>query len=95
MRFGFFRSAHDEISFRATRLPAPRMGCPPESSEVRAIRSGLEEAQGELSEAALANSGTPNQTAFGRAEVTTDLEDQETGSVVERVVWELTFTRKR
>ena len=94
-RFRFFRSARNEISFRRARLPELPKGCPPESSEVREIQSGLEQAQGELSEAALANSGTPNQTAFGSAEVTTDLEDQETGSVVERLSWELTFARKR
>jgi hypothetical protein len=94
-RFGFFRSARNEISFRAARLPEFSIGCPPESSEVREIKPGLEEAQGELSEADLANPRLPSQTAFGSAEVTTDLEDQETGSVVERVSWELTFTRKR
>jgi hypothetical protein len=62
---------------------------------VRGIHSGLEVAQGELSEADLADSRTPNQTTFGSAEVTTDLEDEEAGSVVEHIVWELTFTRKR
>ena len=93
--FRFFRSARDELSFRAARLPELSNGCPPESSEVRGIHPGLEEAQGGLSEAALANSRIPNQTATGSAEVTTDLEDQETGRVVERVRWELTFTRRR
>jgi hypothetical protein len=95
VRFGFFRSARNEISFRRKRLPELPTGCPPESAEVREIQSGLEEAQGELSEADLANPRTPNQTTFGRAQVTTELEAQETGSVVEHVVWELTFTRKR
>jgi hypothetical protein len=95
LRFGFFRSARNEISFRRKRLPGLPAGCPPESAEVQAIHSGLEEAQGELSEATLADSRTPDQTAFGSAEVTTELEDEETGSVVEHVVWELTFTRKR
>jgi hypothetical protein len=94
-RFGFFRSARGEISFRAARLPSLPIGCPPESSEVRGIKSGLAEAQGELSEGALANSRIPSQTAIGSAEVTTDLEDHETGRVVERVRWELTFARKR
>jgi hypothetical protein len=93
--FGFFRSAHDEISFRARRLPDLPRGCPPESSEVRGIQPGLDEAQGELSEAALANSRIPIQTAIGTAKVTTDLEDQETGRVLERVRWTLTFTRTR
>ena len=95
LRFGFFRSARNEISFRRKQLPGLPAGCPTESAEVRAIRSGLEEAQGELSEAALANPRTPDQTAFGSAEVTTELEDQETGSVVEHIAWELTFARKR
>lgn len=94
-RFGFFRSARDEISFRAARLPELTKRCPPESSEVLAIRPGLARAQGELSESALANSRIPSQTAIGSAEVTTDLEDNETGRVVERVHWELTFARKR
>jgi hypothetical protein len=62
---------------------------------VRALRPGLQAAQGELSEAALANPRIPNQTAFGSVEVTTDLDGEETGTVVERVRWELTFTRKR
>jgi hypothetical protein len=62
---------------------------------VRGIQPGLDEAQGELSEAALANSRIRIQTAIGTAEVTTDLEDPETGRVVERVRWTLTFTRTR
>jgi hypothetical protein len=94
-RFRFFRSARNEISFRRARPPELLVGCPRESAEVRGIHSGLEEAEGELSEGELANSRTPDQTTFGRAELTTDLEDQETGSVVEHIVWELTFTRKR
>jgi hypothetical protein len=64
--FGFFRSAHDEISVRARRLPDLPRGCPPESSEVRGIQPGLDEAQGELSEAALANSRIRIQTAIDR-----------------------------
>jgi len=95
LSFRFFRSARDEISFRTARLPEFAKRCPPESSQVLAIRPGLAEAQGELSEAALANPRIPSQTATARAEVTTDLENQETGRVVERVRWELTFTRKR
>jgi hypothetical protein len=62
---------------------------------VRAIRPGLQDADGEVSEAVLADPRIRTQTAFATAEVTTDLEDQETGRVVERVSWELTFTRKR
>jgi hypothetical protein len=94
-RFGFFRSARNEISFRSAWLPELSSACPRESSRVRALRSGLRAAQGELSEAALANPRTPNQTAFGGVEVTTDLDGEETGTVVEGVRWELTFTRKR
>jgi hypothetical protein len=94
-RFGFFRSARDELSFHPARLPEFPMACPPESSGVRAIRPGLQEAQGELSEAALMDPRIPAQTAVGSAEVTTDLEGQETGRVVEHVRWGLTFTRKR
>jgi hypothetical protein len=94
-RFAFFRSARNEISFRPTRLPGLPSACPGESSGVRAIRPGLQDADGEVSEAVLADPRIRTQTAFATAEVTTDLEDQETGRVVERVSWELTFTRKR
>jgi len=62
---------------------------------VRGIRPGLHDAQGELSEAVLADPRIRTQAAFATAEVTTDLEGEETGRVVERVSWELTFTRKR
>jgi hypothetical protein len=93
--FGFFRSARDEISFHSARLPEFSMACPPESSGVRGIRPGLQEAQGELSEAVLMDRRIPTQTAIGTAEVETDLDGRETGRVVERVRWELTFTRKR
>lgn len=94
-RFRFFRSARNEISFRAAKLPELPSGCPPESAEVREIRPGLADAQGELSEGTLKNVRVPKQTAVGTSEVTIDLEDQETGRVVERVHWELTFARKR
>jgi hypothetical protein len=93
--FKFFRSARNELSFHAARLPEFSPGCLREPSSVRAIRPSLQLAQGELSEAALANARIPSQTAIGSAEVETDLEGQTTGSVVERVSWELTFTRKR
>lgn len=93
--FGFFRSARDEISFHSSRLPEFSMGCPRESSGVRGIRPGLHEAQGELSEAVLMDPRIPTQTSIGTAEVTTDLEGQATGRVVEHVRWALTFTRKR
>lgn len=94
-RFGFFRSGRDEISFHSARLPEFASACPRESSRVRGIRPGLQEAQGELSEAVLMDPRIPSQTSIGTAEVETDLEGQETGRVVERVSWELTFTRKR
>jgi hypothetical protein len=93
--YRFFRSARDELSFRAARLPELSATCPRESATVRAIRPSLQEAEGELSEAALANPRISSQTASGSAELETDLEGAETGSVVERVHWELTFTRKR
>jgi len=95
VRFAFFRSARNEISFRRSRLPGLAAGCPPESAQVRAIQSGLEEAEGEISEEALADSRVRTQTATGSAEAETDLEGADTGRVVERVSWKLTFTRKR
>jgi hypothetical protein len=95
VRFAFFRSKLNQISFRRTPLPGLPAGCPPESAQVRALHTGLEEAEGEISEEALADSRIRKQTATGSAEVETDLEDEDTGRVVERVSWKLTFTRKR
>ena len=95
VRVRFFRSKRDQISFRRMPLPGLPAGCPPESAEVRAIHSGLEEAEGEISEEALADSRVRKQTAIGSAALETDLEDNETGRVVERVSWKLTFIRKR
>jgi hypothetical protein len=93
--FRFFRSGRDEISFHSTRLPELRSACPRESAAVRAIRPSLQDAQGEISEATLQDARYPAQTAGGTAEITSDLEGAETGRVVERVNWSLTFTRKR
>jgi hypothetical protein len=93
--FRFFRSAHDEISFRRARLPDARSSCPRESPAVRAVMPGLQLAQGELSESALMSGRYPSQTAYGTAEVETDLDGQDVGRVVERVHWSLTFTRMR
>ena len=93
-RFGFFRSARNELSFRAAPLPEFAKACPAESSSVRGIRPSLRDAQGELSEAALMNPAIPSQTAIGSVDVETDLDGRETGRVIERVSWELTFTRK-
>jgi hypothetical protein len=94
-RFGFFRSARNEISFHSARLPELTMPCPRESSTVRAIRASLQQAQGELSESALMDPRTPNQTAVASADIETDLDAQEKGRVVEHVQWALTFARKR
>ena len=92
--YGYFRSQRNEISFRNTRLPQSGSSCPREPSAVRAIRPGLHEAQGGLSEATLMNARYPSQTALGTAVTETDLEGTEEGRVVERVSWSLTFTRK-
>jgi hypothetical protein len=45
-----------------------------------------------MAEAALERGA--GQTAFGSSVVTTDLEGAETGQVVERVNWSLTFTSR-
>jgi hypothetical protein len=95
VRLGFFRSARNQISFRRSRLPRLAAGCPPESAQVRAIQPGLDEAEGEISEEALADSRVRTETATGSAAAETKLEDEETGRVGERVSWKLTFTRKR
>jgi hypothetical protein len=52
----------------------------------------LRDAEGEIAEVDLA--GARSQTAFASAELITDLEGAETGRVVERVSWSLTFTRR-
>jgi hypothetical protein len=93
--FRFLRSRRNEISFHPARLPEKRSSCLREPAAVRSIRPGLQEAQGELSEAALANPRIPSQTAIASAELTSELEGSLTGNVVERVRWALTFTRKR
>jgi hypothetical protein len=59
---------------------------------VRSIRPGLRDAEGRISEVALA--GGAGQTAFASSEVATDLEGAETGQVVERAHWSLTFARR-
>jgi hypothetical protein len=89
--FRFFRSARNEISFHSVRLPAAGTSCPRESAAVRAISPGLRDAEGEIAEIDLA--GGRSQTAFASAELTTDLEGEETGRVVARIRWSLTFTR--
>ena len=90
--FRFHRSARNEISFHSARLPAAGGSCPRESAAVRAIRPGLRDAEGEIAEADLA--AARSQTAFASAELTTDLEGAETGQVVERISWSLTFSRR-
>lgn len=93
-KFKFFRSRKDEISFRPSRLPGGT-GCPRETRDVRALAPGLEDAQGKLSEAALESGKYPAQTAVGSAQTTSELDGAETGTVVERVNWALTFERAR
>ena len=90
--FHFFRSGRNEISFRTARLPNAGTLCPSEPASVRAIRPELRHAEGKISEVELARGAS--QTAFGSAAVTTELETGETGSVVERVSWSLSFTRR-
>jgi hypothetical protein len=56
---------------------------------MRAVRPALRDAGGRIAEAALARG--VGQTAFASSVVTTDLEGAETGQIVERVHWSLTF----
>ena len=93
-RLTFFRSGRNELSFRPFRLPQLDQTCP-SPDRVRAIRPGLEDAEGRLSEAVLRNARIPAQTAIGSIRVTTDLDGDDTGRVVERVQWELKFARVR
>src|SRR6185295_20111133 len=61
--FRFFGSGRNEISFRPARLPDVPGACPRQSPPLRAIRPGLQHAQGELSEAALTDPRVSGQTA--------------------------------
>jgi hypothetical protein len=90
--FRFYRSARNEISFHAAKLPAAGSSCPREPAAVRAIRPGLQDAEGEIAEGDLARA--VSQTALASAELTTDLDGAATGRVVERVSWSLTFDRR-
>lgn len=90
--FRFFRSGRNEISFRPATLPRSVASCPSESAAVQSFSPGLRDAPGEISEVALARG--VRQTATARSDTTTDLEGSETGQVVERVRWSLTFARR-
>lgn len=92
--FRFFRSTRNEISFRRAPLPEIDDSCPRQSAAIRAIRPGLHDAKGELSEAGLVNARIHAQTAIGSAEATNDLDGAEVGRVTERVHWALTFARR-
>ncbi len=94
-RFRFYRSAQNEIAFRPTVLPQAQTSCRAESAIVRAIRPGLQRAQGAVAEEAFADSRVQGQTATGSSEVTTELDAAESGRVLERVRWALTFKRSR
>jgi hypothetical protein len=91
MTFRFVRSRRNEISFRQVRLPTVSSSCPRQSAQVLAIRPGLHQAQGELSERALTNPRVPGQTALASADIDTDFDGDETGNASERVRWSLTF----
>ena len=90
--FRFFRSRRNTISFRPATLPGARTRCPNESAAVRAVKPGLRDAGGRIAEVALARG--VGQTAFASSVVATDLEGAETGQVVERVRWSLTFAAR-
>lgn len=90
--FRFFRSRRNEISFRPARLPDVPGTCPWQSAQLRAIRPGLEQAQGELSEAVLTDPRVPGQTVLASADVDSDFDDDEVGHATERVRWSLTFS---
>lgn len=90
--FRFFRSGRNAISFRPGTLPGARTRCPNESAAVRAVRPALGDAEGRMAEVALARG--VGQTAFASSIVTTELEGAETGQVVERVHWTMTFARR-
>jgi hypothetical protein len=91
--FRFFRSKRNEISFRTTRLPDVPGTCPWQSAQLKALKPGLEQAEGELSEAALADPRVPGQRALASSEIETDFDADEVGRATERVSWSLTFAR--
>lgn len=91
--FRFFRSRRNEISFRPTRLPEIGGTCPWQSAQLRAIKPGLEQAQGELAERALTDLRVPGQTALASAEIESEFDGDEVGRATERVSWSLAFAR--
>lgn len=93
----FYRSRKDKLAFARTSDFAARLSstCPPQAHAVRTERASLHLAAGEISEQALFNSRYPSQTGFGSTEETTDFEGDETGKVVVRVSWQLTFVQVR
>lgn len=91
--FRFFRSRRNEVSFRRTRLPDVPGTCPWQSAQLQAIKPGLEQAQGELSEAALADPRVRGQTALASSEIESEFDSDEVGRATERVSWSLTFAR--
>lgn len=93
----FYRSRKDKLAFARTRdFAAPlSSSCPPQAQAVRTERASLHLAGGEISEQALFNSRYPSQTGYGSVEETTDFEGDETGKVVVRVSWQLTFEQVR
>jgi hypothetical protein len=89
----FFRSKRNEISFHRARLPEVAGTCPWQSAQLRAIRPGLHQAEGELVEAALTNPRIAGQTASASAEVDSEFDEDEVGRASERVRWSLSFSR--
>jgi hypothetical protein len=90
----FYRSRPREISFRRSadyRFPTT---CPREAAAVRAEWPSLHEAEGRLSERDLFARGIRFQTVSGGFEEETEISGDVDGKIVERVTWNLKFTRR-
>ena len=72
-------------------MPCPRESC----GRARDPGPGSSEAQGELSESALMDPRTPNQTAIATAEIETDLDGQEPAGSSSTCAGRSRFSRKR
>jgi hypothetical protein len=84
-RFARLRGAAAAYSFGGT--------CPGETTDVRAIRTGLRIADGPLSGADVFGRNVPRFFITGNTRQVTTIDGDYTGRVIERVNWKLTFTR--
>jgi hypothetical protein len=84
-RFARLRGVAGAYSFGGT--------CPGETADVRALRTGLRLADAPLSAADVFGRNVPRFFITGNTRQVTTIDGDDTGRVIERVNWKLTFTR--